>query len=322
MFVNQSFQNQTDNHNPSLSNRSSAFMSSHGQSLSAQSKAGIPLTTLIADQREELFLEAVVKEEQDQDNEQSEDEEEQTLNAKNQCMPLEDINLRQINRDIKAFLADKSQSVMTFAPMPKVARKRIHEIATCYQLKSDSAGKGGERHCRLVKKPSSRVPANFKRLDMLVNAPLHHDHQKGLLTSAKALAKQAYKERKANAKKANAKTISSITSNKCSEKFVIPSEDESNNNRDKNNKGNTRVNAQGTSSKVIGKGKETAGYQEGALVGAEAGPIQEDNVGNQLLRRLGWQPGTALGNGDQSPGIIDPLHAVYKANKRGLGSQH
>lgn len=44
--------------------------------------------------------------------------------------------------------------------------------------------------------------------------------------------------------------------------------------------------------------------------------MDENNVGNQLLRAMGWQGG---GLGASQQGIVDPVFAVMKSNKHGLG---
>lgn len=46
-------------------------------------------------------------------------------------------------------------------------------------------------------------------------------------------------------------------------------------------------------------------------------PVPESNVGNQLLRGLGWQKGQGLG-ASQS-GIVEPLLPERRTGRRGLG---
>jgi predicted RNA-binding protein Jag len=43
------------------------------------------------------------------------------------------------------FLTDHGKTTMTLPPMEKFSRKRVHELASCYQLKSQSKGKGRGR---------------------------------------------------------------------------------------------------------------------------------------------------------------------------------
>jgi hypothetical protein len=52
-------------------------------------------------------------------------------------------------------------------------------------------------------------------------------------------------------------------------------------------------------------------------VGGDVVPIAAHNVGHQLLRRMGW---TGVGGlGKSGDGIGDPIVAIYKNDKRGLG---
>lgn len=70
-----------------------------------------------------------------------------------------------------------------------------------------------------------------------------------------------------------------------------------------------------------GKGGKASGAAAkvipGAVVGGEAAPIEEENVGNRMLRKLGWSPGQGLGSAKS--GRTDPVEAVYKGNRSGLG---
>ena len=52
-------------------------------------------------------------------------------------------------------------------------------------------------------------------------------------------------------------------------------------------------------------------------VGQSASAIPEDNIGNQMLRSMGWVPGTGLGP-DKS-GIVEPIGATHRPRKLGLG---
>jgi len=58
----------------------------------------------------------------------------------------------------------------------------------------------------------------------------------------------------------------------------------------------------------------------GSVIGKDAKPINEDNVGNKLLQKMGWKPGEGLGS--SSDGIKDPLAAVYRHKRTGLGHDH
>ena len=52
-------------------------------------------------------------------------------------------------------------------------------------------------------------------------------------------------------------------------------------------------------------------------VSEHSGPIPESNIGNQMLRDMGWTPGTGLG-ADRA-GIVHPVTAVMRPRGLGLG---
>ena len=56
----------------------------------------------------------------------------------------------------------------------------------------------------------------------------------------------------------------------------------------------------------------------GKVVGANASPIGHSNIGNQMLLKLGWSPGSGLGRNET--GITEPLKAVMLPKGRGLGA--
>lgn len=55
---------------------------------------------------------------------------------------------------------------------------------------------------------------------------------------------------------------------------------------------------------------------DGSIVGARSAPIKDDNVGNQMLQKMGWTPGTGLGR--DSTGIVNHIPAVVKTKRTGL----
>lgn len=50
-----------------------------------------------------------------------------------------------IDRMVRDFLMDKGKTTITLPPMDKEARKKVHMLAECYDLKSKSKGKGHQR---------------------------------------------------------------------------------------------------------------------------------------------------------------------------------
>lgn len=80
------------------------------------------------------------------------------------------------------------------------------------------------------------------------------------------------------------------------------------------------VKAAGRKTKKKGKAAgsdEKAGAQQ-KIVGEHAKPIAEGNIGNVMLRKLGWSPGSGLGH--QGRGLQEPLQAVIRKKNAGLGS--
>ncbi|QRV94143.1 Serine/threonine-protein kinase [Ceratobasidium sp. AG-Ba] len=64
-------------------------------------------------------------------------------------------------------------------------------------------------------------------------------------------------------------------------------------------------------------GKARIKTRDGEVVGRTAARIGVDNIGHQLLSRMGWTEGERIG---MSGGIADPLVAVMKSTKLGLGA--
>jgi hypothetical protein len=58
-------------------------------------------------------------------------------------------------------------------------------------------------------------------------------------------------------------------------------------------------------------------YRDGEVVGAAAPELGVENKGRQLLEKMGWTKGTALGALDNK-GIMQPIMHVVKTSKAGL----
>jgi hypothetical protein len=54
-----------------------------------------------------------------------------------------------------------------------------------------------------------------------------------------------------------------------------------------------------------------------ADIGSSAPPIPDSNLGNQMLRGMGWEPGTGLGA--QNNGIQEPIITAVRPKYAGLG---
>lgn len=53
------------------------------------------------------------------------------------------------------------------------------------------------------------------------------------------------------------------------------------------------------------------------IVGENAQPILESNIGNRMLQSMGWTPGSGLGRDGR--GIAEPVQAVQRPKGLGLG---
>lgn len=61
-----------------------------------------------------------------------------------------------------------------------------------------------------------------------------------------------------------------------------------------------------------------ASYRDGEIVGAAAPELGNDNRGRNMLEKMGWSKGTALG-AVHNKGILQPVAQTMKRNKAGLG---
>ena len=64
--------------------------------------------------------------------------------------------------------------------------------------------------------------------------------------------------------------------------------------------------------------KSAVSYRDGDVVGASAPELGEENRGRNILEKMGWSAGTALG-AVNNKGIIHPIPHVVKNSKAGLG---
>lgn len=72
------------------------------------------------------------------------------------------------------------------------------------------------------------------------------------------------------------------------------------------------------SSNVPKKQKAVKTFQENDIVGHDADELDSSNLGRQMLEKLGWKEGMALGH--TNSGILAPIMAKIKTTKYGLGS--
>lgn len=63
---------------------------------------------------------------------------------------------------------------------------------------------------------------------------------------------------------------------------------------------------------------EAASYRDGEIVGGTAPELGTENRGRNMLEKMGWSTGTALGTKDNQ-GILQPVTHAMKRSKAGLG---
>ena len=86
-------------------------------------------------------------------------------------------------------------------------------------------------------------------------------------------------------------------------------------NGDFESKGKSKSSRKGKTNSANGSSSLTK-PADGSIVGARSAPIKDDNVGNQMLQKMGWTPGTGLGR--DSTGIVNHIPAVVKTKRIGL----
>ena len=79
-----------------------------------------------------------------------------------------------------------------------------------------------------------------------------------------------------------------------------------------------------TSKKKVGSAqrkkekKERRRANSDSIVASDSNPIGSENIGNRMLMKMGWSPG--LGLGVRNHGIVEPVEAVVRGSRKGLGS--
>lgn len=68
----------------------------------------------------------------------------------------------------------------------------------------------------------------------------------------------------------------------------------------------------------ITSGSHSTRYMEGEIVGGSLPHIGTENRGHELLKKMGWSRGTALGS-TENKGILEPVMQKMKNSRAGLG---
>ncbi|KAI9287190.1 hypothetical protein BC943DRAFT_319211 [Umbelopsis sp. AD052] len=166
------------------------------------------------------------------------------------------------------------------APMAKYTRRQVHLLATAYNLKSKSLGSGNSRYPVLSKTERTFIPNDRKYIERFI---------------------------------AEAQSTLDITSN-ILRKHRTP------------NIANSMPPSK--SKRKTGQGKKEAGRNgsspgdlpgpsHGHIVAGNAAPINDQNIGHQMLAAMGWKQGDSLGTA--GTGITVPIEAIVRKKRIGLG---
>jgi hypothetical protein len=77
-------------------------------------------------------------------------------------------NMVLLDDEIQFFLRDLGKTTMSLPPMEKESRKRVHELADCYSLKSASKGAGRKRFTTLIKTSRSGLNPNRAKIGRIL----------------------------------------------------------------------------------------------------------------------------------------------------------
>ncbi|KAG0335177.1 hypothetical protein BG004_000109 [Podila humilis] len=86
-----------------------------------------------------------------------------------------------------------------------------------------------------------------------------------------------------------------------------------------NNSNSNNGGGYGGGKKARGGNGGGKGIMDGQVVGAAASEISVENLGHRMLSKMGWSPGVGLGASGE--GITQPIEAIMRSNRRGLGHE-
>jgi len=215
------------------------------------------------------------------------------------------INWVDIDRKIQELVNSTESTGVAIQPLPKPSRKILHQLVTAYGLKSKTEGKGRARFTIIQSNRNAKKPdfANVQRI----------------LT--KAMASEKEWQNRLSTKKNNNNESRSPRSNSNNNsprsrktKRDLP---QRNNNVNRKGRGRKTQGFGGNDSRANSSSSNSAAIKPGHVVGSNAEPIADDNIGNRLLRKMGWNPGEGIGNA----GITVPVEAIVRKKQSGLGSK-
>ncbi|KAF9583531.1 squalene synthetase-like protein, partial [Lunasporangiospora selenospora] len=190
-----------------------------------------------------------------------------------------------INRSIEEFVRDRNNDNLHLPPMPKALRRKVHLLCNYYNLRSQSIGSGKRRFPILIKTERTKIPTNPINLGKLQGQP-----DKELAKLSQQV--QGFRGGNGKGKGKHGDWEQSEVSG--------------------NGKGGKGMNGRPSRG-----GGAAFAAPHGSVVGGSAAAISNDNVGHRMLAKMGWSPGVGLGASGE--GITQPIEAVVRAKRRGLG---
>ncbi|KAJ3044021.1 G patch domain-containing protein 2 [Rhizophlyctis rosea] len=191
--------------------------------------------------------------------------------------------LKRQNTGIYDFVSDDTRDRMKLCPMPQALRKVMEKVALRYGLVVKNFGRNSTKHLVLYKQRATAAPKDWQNL---VNHVISADgyQLKGGLKPIDYAGDQ--QRRQANRDKRAAK----MAMEGRPAKVKKPKEPDN---------------------RILTKARV------GEVVGGNAKPVGEGNVGHRMLMAMGWKPGQTLGR--EGTGILNPVDVTVRSRGAGLG---
>ena len=199
--------------------------------------------------------------------------------------------------------AGEDEEVYT-PPIPKKTRQFIHALCNKYGMRTETLGRGAHLYMRVWRTQRTRP---IDEEDKLV----------GLLLNSLEVVKD--RKQKKSQRQPNQR-------GQQPEEGRVYRSDKKKRGKDKWKEKMGR--AQGKKQRRASKNKdESSGgmppgppkLKHGHVVGGDANPIEHSNRGHQMLLKMGWSTGRSLGSTSVDTAIKEPIEAVFRAKKVGLG---
>ncbi|KAL1922575.1 uncharacterized protein VTP21DRAFT_10114 [Calcarisporiella thermophila] len=205
---------------------------------------------------------------------------------------LPTIDFDEINKLVQRFVRDQNSKTLALQPMAPKDRKSIHKLAAIYNIKSKSVGKGMQRRTILRRTRYTSMPEDTRYLTHFLTRARRRKH-----SSSSSNKQVSSRQTKKMAQKAARGVAKGLRAERLREKKGKKS---------------------GEDGSRKGKAIDEAGPAHGSVVGGEAIPLGQANIGHRMLSKMGWNPGQSLGVTGE--GITDPVAAVVRKKRLGLGA--